>query len=117
VTKLILVVDDEEDVRDALAGILSSYGYSTVTAGNAEDALRILATLEVDALFTDVVMPGRMSGFDLARRARELNPHLPILCITGYTDIPDVDDACEAVLRKPCPPIQLEKEFEALFEE
>jgi CheY-like chemotaxis protein len=83
----ILLVEDEEAVREAAQRILSSHGYTIRAASSAAEALQILAGAErvVDLLLTDLVMPN-MNGVELARRAREQIPHLKVLFTTGYTE-------------------------------
>ena len=83
----ILVVEDDEDLRDTVVTVLDQLGYRALAAANAESALRILASNDdIDLLFTDVMMPGGMLGPTLARRARELRPGLEVLFTTGYAE-------------------------------
>ncbi|HTU11446.1 MAG TPA: CHASE3 domain-containing protein [Allosphingosinicella sp.] len=81
----ILVVEDEERVRQVSVETLRSLGYRVVEASGAPEALVVLAeTPAVDLLFTDVVMPD-MNGRQLAEKAREARPGLKVLFTTGYT--------------------------------
>jgi len=81
---LILVVDDEEDVRDLVREILDSAGFDTIPAGHGEEALNILKKRpEVDLVLTDVMMPF-YDGPTLARRIARDWPGLPVLFMTGY---------------------------------
>jgi CheY-like chemotaxis protein len=81
---LILVVEDEEHVRQLTAETLRELGYRTLTANGAAAALRLLdANPEVALLFTDIVMPD-MNGRQFADQARVLLPGLRVLFITGY---------------------------------
>ncbi|PVH28023.1 PAS domain-containing sensor histidine kinase [Pararhodobacter oceanensis] len=81
----ILLVEDDEDVRDTARHSLQQLGYQVTEAGDAEAALRLLAGGErVDLLFTDVVMPGKMSGYDLALKLQELHPEVPVLFTSGF---------------------------------
>jgi CheY-like chemotaxis protein len=80
---------------------LTALGYKVVPAKDAQSALAILASeAAVDLLFTDVVMPGGMSGPELAEAARRLRPGLRVLFTTGYAET-SVDVADRQVLRKP----------------
>jgi signal transduction histidine kinase/ActR/RegA family two-component response regulator len=79
----ILVVDDEEYVRELLRDILVAEGCDVVEAGKGREALVHLQKDEFDAVFTDVGMPG-MSGWELAEQIRERNAQLPIAIITGW---------------------------------
>ncbi len=84
--ELILMVEDNKDLRAVTVKQLSDLGYRTLEAENAKAALRMLATHpEVDLLFTDIIMPGGMTGTELAREARRLYPRLKILLTSGYT--------------------------------
>jgi signal transduction histidine kinase len=81
----ILLVEDNDGVRDFARTVLEELGYTVLEAANAESALRILGEEPaVDLLFTDVVLPG-MSGRELANRAITMRPDLPVLYTTGYT--------------------------------
>jgi diguanylate cyclase (GGDEF)-like protein len=83
--KRILLVDDEDEIRGLLADWLKDSGYTVLTAGNAADALRIVETDPALALlFTDIVMPGELDGFDLGWRAQAMRPDLKILYMSGY---------------------------------
>jgi signal transduction histidine kinase/DNA-binding response OmpR family regulator len=83
--EVILVVEDNEDVRSYSVMILRELGYAVLEAADAEKALRILeGTDRVDLLFTDVVLPGK-NGRLLADSARLLRPDLRILFTTGYS--------------------------------
>lgn len=83
----ILVVDDEPDVRETTAQLLTNLGYLALQAENADAALRILERgTHVDLVFTDVVMPGRLRSADFAQKARQLLPHLQVLFTSGYSE-------------------------------
>ncbi|MFN3324403.1 MAG: PAS domain-containing protein [Bryobacteraceae bacterium] len=83
----ILVVEDDDLVREYVADQLDSLGYHVVTAVNGPDALELLKSgEEFDLLFTDIVIPGGMSGRVLADEAKKLRPNLPILFTSGYTE-------------------------------
>ncbi|HEY6877238.1 MAG TPA: ATP-binding protein [Polyangiales bacterium] len=81
----ILLVDDDPEVRAVAFSHLENAGYDVLSAPSAEEALAILAHTPVQMLISDVSMPG-MSGVELARRAHEIFPHMPILLISGYSD-------------------------------
>lgn len=86
-SETILLVDDNELVRTYAATQLANLGYKLVPASNGQQALDALrGTTDIDLLFTDVVMPGRLSGLDLAQEARIIRPNLPILFTSGYAD-------------------------------
>ena len=83
--EVILVVEDDEKIRFLTVEALRDFGYTIVQAGDASQALAVLAvTPHVDLLFTDIVMPD-MNGRQLADRARESRPDLKVLYTTGFT--------------------------------
>jgi CheY-like chemotaxis protein len=98
----VLVVDDDNAVREVTAGILSQLGYRVIEAGSGGAALEVLDQHEdIDLLMLDFAMPG-MNGAEVAREARARRPSLPILFVTGYADtaaLPAPGE--EGVLRKP----------------
>jgi PAS domain S-box-containing protein len=86
-TETVLLVEDEEAVRELTRIILAEEGYSVLVAKNAEHAEQLAAkgSDEIHLLLTDVVMPG-ISGRDLARRITGRNPRMRVLFMSGYTD-------------------------------
>ncbi|MES2756063.1 MAG: PAS domain S-box protein [Pseudomonadota bacterium] len=87
-----LVVDDQDDVRDMAAALVSTLGYQVVAARNGIEALEALKKdPAIEVLFSDVVMPG-MSGITLARQARLLSPALKIILASGYTSEASLDE-------------------------
>jgi PAS domain S-box-containing protein len=83
----ILVVEDNEDVRELAETMLASAGYAVVSAPSGEEALSMLEEAgTVDLVFTDVMMPGGMNGLQLADQVRARRPGTPILVTTGYMD-------------------------------
>jgi PAS domain S-box-containing protein len=86
-TESILCVEDDASVRAYVIAQLESLGYKVVAASNAAEALAIAdGGAEFDLLFTDIVMPGRMNGKQLAERMRLRRPALRVLFTSGYTD-------------------------------
>jgi CheY-like chemotaxis protein len=81
-----LVVDDEDFVRDLLRDILESENCEVKLAADGTEALALFREHEFDAVFTDVGMPG-MSGWELAREIRQLNEGIPIAIITGWGEL------------------------------
>jgi CheY-like chemotaxis protein len=83
----ILVVEDNDDVRELAERVLAASGYDVLAAPSGESALALLEDAwQVDLLFTDVIMPGGMNGLQLIERVRALRPDLPALVTTGYMD-------------------------------
>lgn len=82
---LILVVEDNPDVRRVAINTLAAFGHSTLEADNAMAALELLQQHQhIDLLFSDVVMPGKLSGVDLAKQAKTLRPGIKILLTSGF---------------------------------
>jgi signal transduction histidine kinase/CheY-like chemotaxis protein len=82
----VLVVEDNDGVRGYAKSVLEEIGYRVLEAARADSALRIIQSEErIDLLFTDVVLPGGMTGRVLADRAAEHRKDLPVLFTTGYT--------------------------------
>src|SRR5262245_57282590 len=82
--EVILVVDDNPDVRMAVCAQLGGLGYEVHEADSAAAGLERLETLRVDLVFTDMIMPGGLSGKDLADRARTRFPGLKVLFTSGF---------------------------------
>lgn len=91
----ILVVDDEEPVRELLRDLLESEGCRVYLAPGGREALSIFAVQEFDGIFTDVGMPG-MSGWELAHAIRQSNATVPIAVITGWGSAVGSDEQKEA---------------------
>jgi PAS domain S-box-containing protein len=83
----VLIVEDDTLVAELAAGMLDELGFETVVAHSAKEALDRLAGGEKPKLiFSDIVMPGGISGIELARKVRDRFPELPILLTTGYSE-------------------------------
>ncbi len=82
----ILIVDDELALLELVEELLQALGYKTITASSGVEALQRLAeSPEVALLFSDVVMPGGINGYELAEQAVELYPDLKVILTSGYT--------------------------------
>jgi two-component system, cell cycle sensor histidine kinase and response regulator CckA len=101
---MVLLVEDQEIVRDVAVKALERFGYSVATATCGDEALAVLhqASAEIDAVVTDLVMPG-MDGRELADRIVALSPGMPVVLMSGYADEPPGDGtgSCVAFLHKP----------------
>ena len=107
----VLVVDDEEQDRSALAGIVSSLGYAVETASDGFDALAKLDTLPISAVITDLRMP-RMDGAELLRTLNERGQFTPAIVMTSFGDIGQAVTIVHELqafwfLEKPAPPAVL----------
>jgi len=86
-TETVLLVEDDVLVRRYVEAQLRGLGYRVLAAGSGPEALEVLRERgDIDLLFTDVVMPGGMSGRELAEAARALRPALKVLYTSGYTE-------------------------------
>jgi len=82
----VLIVDDEKDLLQLTSQILNRLGYRTQLAENATQALEILkGDDKIDLLFSDVVMPGGMNGYELATQATAIKPDIKVLLTSGFT--------------------------------
>ena len=85
-SEIVLLVEDQEEVRAFAVSVLESYGYEVLNAADGSQALALAASRpgRIDVLVTDVVLPG-MNGRQLAERMREIRPDLKVLYTSGYT--------------------------------
>jgi CheY-like chemotaxis protein len=84
----VLLLEDTEPVRRTVAGQLELLGYTVVPVSNGAQALEMLGgRLRIDILLPDVVMPGEISGIEVAYEAQRMRPDLRILCMSGFTDV------------------------------
>jgi len=109
----ILVVEDEPMLRRLTKLVLVGKGYNVLEAGDASEALALWANYraEIDLIFTDMVMPGELSGLELGQRALAEKSGLKVIITSGYnTDQVDLEKVAKAsivYLPKPCPPGEL----------
>jgi CheY-like chemotaxis protein len=100
----ILVVEDNEEVREMAIATISDLGYRVLKAPNGPAAFDLLHKDErVDLLFSDVVMPGGMNGYELIRKARSVRPGLKALVTSGYANraLKDGEPVDVPLLQKP----------------
>lgn len=108
----ILVVEDEAFIRMAAADTIEDLGFSPYEAGDAHEALSLLAEHpEIELMFSDVNMPGPMDGVALARRAAKERPDLGIILTSGKQRVADVPGG-GTFLAKPYRPQQLAEVLE-----
>ena len=95
--RLVLVVDDERDVRDMVARKLVQSGFEVITAENGQQALELVAEMHPDLVLLDVAMPG-MSGFDVCRtvKADQDQPSPPVIFLSARAQPEDVDEGLAA---------------------
>ena len=101
----VLVVEDDPRLRQLTCDRIAGLGYRVLMAGDGAEAMQLLGDrLEVRLLFSDIIMPGSMSGLDLAKQGRKRYPALRVVLTTGYA--PELaDETGESsgflILRKP----------------
>ncbi len=82
----ILVLDDQEMMRDSLAGILTREGHEVVASGDAQQAIGRLSAARFDLLITDLKMP-RMTGIEVLAESKKLRPEMPVVLMTAYASV------------------------------
>ncbi len=120
-TESILIVDDEHDLLTLANRYLKTLGYTTYTASDAKQALKILAEeKDIDLLFSDIVMPGGIDGYDLSKKASKLRPNIKVLLTTGYTSKFMESNAAaythESILNKPYRKPDVAKKIRAVLD-
>ena len=106
----ILIVEDEFGLLSAMTEIVESFGYVVMQAINGVEAIEVLEkNPEIDLLLTDVVMPGGVSGFELAQKFRLKLPNLPVIYMSGYAGFTEeqIGDVKAPLIQKPAPPAEL----------
>ncbi len=106
----ILVAEDEKNLLDVMAELLKELGFVVIPANSGQSALSIIESdQKVDLLLTDIVMPDGIGGFELAKKARQIRPDLPMVYMSGYTGFTtsEMGDVVAPLVHKPCPPTEL----------
>ncbi len=80
----VLVIEDNEELRELVVNQLASIGYETLDCGSGADALEILLMKEVDIVLSDVILPGGMTGVDIYRHVQKQYPEKPVLLMSGF---------------------------------
>ncbi len=115
--RVLLLVDDDPAVRETAAELLRSLGYTVIEAGGGWDALDCLRDApQIALLLTDVVMPD-MNGPTLAEAARAMRPGLPVVFMSGYSELAGIADgaALGPLVRKPFRPSEMTDQIAAAF--
>jgi DNA-binding NtrC family response regulator len=101
---MVLIVEDDVSVREFASSVLRDAGYSVIEAPHAKSGLDLLMQGEsVDVVLSDLVMPGPMSGVDLAHAALAKETDLAVILTTGYSDVQPADWPGERVTSLPKP--------------
>ena len=115
----ILLVEDDDEVAVLVTEMFRELGYRVVRVASAQAALGALADdVNVNLIFSDVMMPGQMNGIDLAKEVKRRRPDLPILLTTGYagTTLEAAESECIRVLAKPYDVVSLEAAVKAALQ-
>ncbi|MCP3395385.1 response regulator [Bradyrhizobium sp. CCGB12] len=97
----ILVVEDEDLIRDVIVDILESHGHEVLQADTGEQALQLCSEAALDLIFTDVMLLGPLTGWDVAIRCRTSHPAIPVIYATGYTHAAPRPVSGSIMLHKP----------------
>ncbi|MBD3226426.1 MAG: response regulator [Caldithrix sp.] len=93
VTRNILVVDDEEEVRETLQNVLQNMNYKPFVASDGKEALEVIKNNDIDVVLSDLYMPN-MDGIELLKRVKSFNNKMVFLMITAH---PTIETAVEAI--------------------
>ena len=115
----VLIVEDDFDVREMIAEVLSHLGYRTLGAGSGPEALAMLREGHaIDLLLSDNLMPAGLTGVELARLARQLQPRIKVLLSSGYAaDASELRDGEFSFISKPYRPADLAAKVEEVLAE
>jgi signal transduction histidine kinase/CheY-like chemotaxis protein len=113
----VLLVDDNDAVRVTTAAYLRECGLTVLEAADAARALEVLRTVRVEAVVSDIVMPGEMDGMALAQVIRTRWPGLPVILVSGYSEsAAEARDRGFPVMNKPYSLPDLETRLRTLFD-
>ena len=106
---LILVVEDDQLIKEMIQAALSEGGFDSEVVGSGEEAVALLQERECRALLTDINLQRELSGWDVARRAREFRPDIPVVYMTGAAadQWPSLGVPGSLLLQKPFAPAQV----------
>lgn len=121
-SEVILLVEDSEPVRELISRILADSGYTLLTAENGQHAIEVMrqpTTPHIDLVISDVVMPIE-NGEELLQHLQKIDPHLPVLFMSGYSDDLDVINRIRRTnmpfIEKPFSPMTLAKKVRAVLD-
>ena len=102
----ILLVEDQPDLREPMAQLIRGLGYTVEASASGVEAMeRLRDGAAPDLVLSDIVMPGGVSGVDLARHLQKHHPDTAVILMTGFANVgaAELRDLSVEVLRKPCP--------------
>jgi signal transduction histidine kinase len=114
----VLLVDDDDSVREVCAAMLEDIGCEVTAVASGEEALQALSRAKFTIMLTDIAMP-LMTGVELARRAREILPGMPVLFASGYADLQAFGEQLSevTVVRKPYRLSELAARLESMVDQ
>ena len=114
-SRRLLCVDDDRDFRQFYKNLLGSHGFEVTVASSGSQALKLFLSKNVDAVVTDMEMPG-MTGVELASKLKKLRPELPVLLVSGAKSFQDSKpESVDAALAKGTATVTLLNEIESLL--
>ena len=117
--KTILLVEDQLHLLTMTAEFLEHFGYDVIPVRTSKEALDVAKDQEpFDLLFTDILLPGQMNGFELAKEIRSMRPDVAVIYTSGHTEFTasDMGEVVAPLLRKPATPDELAQALsDALF--
>lgn len=116
--RVVLVVEDEPIIRLDIAEELRRLGHQVIETVNADEAMTVLrSTARIDVVVTDVRMPGKLDGLDLARTVRQERPGVLIVVMSGHlTALAEHKQIMDLLVSKPTPSDQLARTITRLFD-
>ena len=114
---VVMFVEDQPMVRFTTAARLVEAGYVVLEVASGEEALAMLhGPAKIDALLTDLRLPGAIDGWDIAETARQLRPNLPVIYASAYSYVTPRQVPGSLMLDKPYPPEALLNALETLLD-
>ncbi len=115
----VLIVDDEQILRESLSEWLKEDGYQVNAVSNGMDALKVIAQSPPDVAVVDIKMPG-MDGVTLLKKIKEQNPEIPVIMMTAFATVENavqsMKDGAYDFLTKPFPPEKLSNMIKHILE-
>jgi DNA-binding response OmpR family regulator len=110
----ILVVEDDPLIREFVVEALREEGYEVIHAATGEEALAWCGRRIADVLATDVRLPGRVDGWQIAERCREQDPELAVIYASGFSPVAPRPVSCSLFLQKPYDPADIVRAVKTL---
>ena len=112
----VLIVEDDPLIREFVVEALREEGFEVIHAAAGEQALDCCGRRAADVLVTDIELPGKVDGWQIAERCREQNPGLPVIYATGFSPVSPRPVPGSLMLRKPFHPEQIVQAVREIME-